>query len=30
VTRPSADQCLPEDEAALRHMMRDRSRLAAN
>ncbi len=30
VKRPSADQCLPEDDAALRHMMRDRSRLAAN
>jgi spore germination cell wall hydrolase CwlJ-like protein len=29
VTRPSADQCLPEDDAALRHLMRDRSRLAA-
>lgn len=29
VKRPAADQCLPEDEAALRHMMRDRSRLAA-
>lgn len=29
VSRPSADQCLPEDEAALRHLMRDRNRVAA-
>ncbi len=28
IKRPSDDQCLPEDDAALRHMMRDRSRLA--
>ena len=29
IKRPSDDQCLPEDDAALRHMMRDRDRLAA-